>query len=157
MKPSKKPPPDNRANILGRISHLRSLAHTTAAGGILIVIADEKGRAPKAERRSIPKDYDKRLAAALKELEPEFKKLDRRLKKCPPMPEVKQSAKPAKKAKSTKPKASKPVNGRRRKNTAASVLDGGSSQEPLSRESALTQAVAKPKGDILDFMQSNLD
>jgi hypothetical protein len=149
MKPSKKPPPDNRANILGRISHLRSLAHTTAAGGILIVIADEKGRAPKAERRSIPKDYDKRLAAALKELEPEFKKLDRRLKKCPPMPEASAKAAPA--------KSPKPVNGRRRKNTAASVLDGGSSQEPLSRESALTQAVAKPKGDILDFMQSNLD
>jgi hypothetical protein len=151
MKPSKKPPPDNRANILGRISHLRSLAHASAAGGVLILIMDEKGRAPKAERRSIPKDYDKRLAAALKELEPEFKKLERRLKKCPSMPEA--SAKP----KAPPAKSPKPVNGRRRKNTAASVLDGGSSQEPLSRESALTQAVAKPKGDILDFMQSNLD
>jgi hypothetical protein len=145
MKPSKKPPPDNRANVLGRISHLRALAHANAAGGVLILIADEKGRAPKAEHRTLPKDYDKRLEAALKDLEPEFKHLERRLKKCPPMPETKANM---------KPKASKP---KEQHNTAASVLDGGSSQEPLSRESALTQAVAKPKRDILDFMQSNLD
>lgn len=167
----KRPPPDSAGNIRGRMAELRTIAHSIVMGGIVLVHVDEKGKGP-AFKRETPKDYDKRLADALKELAPEFKKLERRLKKCPKVAVVTREEQDAKRSKAratkipkkpvkkpdTRERAKTKMNGS--KNVAASVLDGGETHDPLSRENALTEGVAqdhKPEADILDFMQSTLD
>lgn len=165
---TKLPPPDSVGNIRGRIAQLRAQAHNDAWGSLPVDEADKGGT-----RTARPEDYDKRLEAAFKKFAPQFKKLERRLKKCPKEKVVtqadrdaaKKAAKPPTPKKPKKPK--KPadtrerakVNGRKT-SAAAAVLDGGTSQEPLSREGALTEGVAqdqKPDSDILDFMQGTLD
>ena len=179
MSKTKRPPPDSLGNIRGRMAQLRTAAHDMAMGGVHIHHVDEKGKtkATASTKREVPKDFDKLLVAALKELEPQFKKLERRLKKCPKVATVtredrdarKASARAAKPAKpkakpaDTRERAAAKVNGRK-KNVASAVLDGGDSHAPLSREGALTEGVSqdhKPaaaaNGDILDFMQSTLD
>jgi hypothetical protein len=145
-------------------------------GGVRIEHVDDKGkRASPIEPREVPKDYAKLLADALKEFAPQFKKLERRLKKCPKEVTVTREVRDARKAaaraetKGATKKAPKKadtrerakVNGRK-KNVAASVLDGGDSQEPLSREGALTEGVSQDHtpesdNDLLNFMQSTLD
>jgi hypothetical protein len=154
--PFKKPPPDSIGNINGRMAQLRSEAHN-AAWDSPASDDPKKGN----ERYTLPKDYDKRLAAALKKLEPEFKKLEQRLKKCPKPSQTPAKPKPKRaQAKSSAPKATtKPVVATERpKGVLASVLDGDDSGAPMSREGALTEGVkAAPSNNLLDFMQSKLD
>jgi hypothetical protein len=175
MTKTKRPPPDSVGNIRGRMAKLRETAHAMVMGGIHIVHVDEKGKGVDPGKRETPTDYEKLLADTLKELAPEFKKLENRLKKCPKEATVSREDRDARKAadqpakkptkKPTKPadtrtRAEAQMNGRK-KNVASSVLDGGDDHTPLSREGALTEGVAqdhKPEvGDILDFMQSTLD
>ena len=175
---TKRPPPDSVGNVRGRMAELHKQAHALAMGGVRIEHVDEKGkRASPMEPREVPKDYAKLLAAVLKEFAPQFKKLERRLKKCPKEVTVTREARDARKAaeradaKQTKKKVAKKADTRERatakmngekKNIAASVLDGGDSQEPLSREGALTEGVSQDHtpesdSDLLNFMQSTLD
>ena len=167
MKPSKKPPPDTRGNVLGRISQLHQVARANARGGIRVQLEGINSKAKSknlTQDRKAPKDYDKRLEAALKVLEPKLTSLERRLKRCPAAlpaskttkPKRPQTAKP-KRPQTAKPKRPQTAKPKRPQTAASSVLHGESGQEPLSRESALTQAVTKPGGDILDFMQGTLD
>jgi hypothetical protein len=174
MTKTKRPPPDSVGNIRGRMTKLRETAHVMAMDGIHIVHVDEKGKGKDPGKRDAPTDYDKRMADALKELAPEFKKLEKRLKKCPKEATVSRENRDARKAadrvakavkKPTKPadtreRAEAQMNGRK-KNVASSVLDGGDDHTPLSREGALTEGVAQDHkseaADILDFMQSTLD
>jgi hypothetical protein len=130
-----KSPPDTVGSVLGRIASLRTQAHVQAAGGIHLLANDTSKPIPHS-RRELPNDYEKRLAQALKDLDPEFKALDRRLKKCYRTPEMGTSTLKA---------------------TALAVLGGAESEGPLSREGALTKGVAEsPKAvtpNILDFLQ----
>ena len=176
MTKTKRPPPDSVGNIRGRLTKLRETAHVMAMDGIHIVHVDEKGKGKDPGKRETPTDYDKRMADALKELAPEFKKLEKRLKKCPKEATVSREDRDARKAADRAAKAvkkpTKPADTRERakaktltdghkRNVASSVLDGGDDHTPLSREGALTEGVAQDHkseaADILDFMQSTLD
>jgi len=158
--PSKKPPPDSVGNVLGRMAQLRVTAHHMACD---VPVSDDAPAKKGKERFALPKDYDKRLKAALKKLEPEFKKLERRLKKCPKptvtATKAKPKPKPKKQRATTRPDTTmKPVNGAKRPTgVLASVLDGDDSAGPLSREGALTEGVKQDSNDLLNFMQSKLD
>jgi hypothetical protein len=140
------------------MAQLRVRAHEMACD---VSISDDlkKGK----ERHALPKDYDKRLATALKNLDPQFKKLERRLKKCP-KPKAAVVVKKAKKAKRAAPVApvptTKPISGpKRKKGLATTILDGDDSTGPMSREGALTEGVAKEAKttSLLDFLQGSLD
>lgn len=153
-----KAPPDNHGNIRGRMAKLRAIAHYMAC-----VVSDSEPPKKGGDRYVLPKDYDKRLASALKKLEPEFKSLERRLKKCPKS-KAAVAGKKTKKAKRVAPvaptKPTKPVSSSKRKTgVAATILDGDDSAGPMSREGALTEGVAQEagSGSLLDFLQGSLD
>lgn len=147
-----KPPPDTRANLLGRLLLLDQQSHIIAVGGIRVYVEDTPSKPGKSEPTpgsSSPKDYDKALSVAQKTLEPIKQALLKRLESCPVMV-VSQNPKKPPKIKPTKETRPKPDN------AASAVLSDRASEGPLSREKALSQT-AKSSKSLLDFMQSSLD